>query len=179
MIKNQNPEAYNTEDHQTAINLKYDIHTLLVDTQNYFKYEEVKQIGVPRVSFPLTGRSSSREPLVRSLMPPLFTAFNDTQKVPQGADALNSSNAKAPNQLFQMLEKQNMMVKTKHLPPQVRRLAPEDAESMICRAKAQVKGQILDLFQRIKEVRHEEGYSKHYSFAVKFLIREEQNIQIY
>lgn len=39
LINNQNPSAYVAGDNQEAMEMKYDIHTLLVDTQNYFKQE--------------------------------------------------------------------------------------------------------------------------------------------
>ena len=36
LLANQNPEGYKTNTKEEQLHLKYDIHSLLVDTQNYF-----------------------------------------------------------------------------------------------------------------------------------------------
>lgn len=41
LIRTQNPQGYcNQDDSQSAIEVKYDIHSLLVDTQNYYQKEK-------------------------------------------------------------------------------------------------------------------------------------------
>lgn len=134
-IKVQNPNAFSEvgKDSQDAMNMKYDIHALLVDAQNYYQLEKggapeeepqhqapqfdrgellrQRQLALIRYDqAKMQKNAESRAPSAKAMdMPKMMEQpeLDESQFVSQ----------KAPNQLFERLEKKLQMKNTKSTAP--------------------------------------------------------------